>query len=117
MEVLWADTSWRTVREVHEELADARGVAYTTVMTVLDRMARKGLVEQERAGRAYQYRPVASRESLTAELMRDALDELADADRRTALVAFVDEASEEERAALRDALDVLEAAHGRGRDR
>ena len=109
MEALWADGSWRTVREVHQELACSRNVAYTTVMTVLDRMARKGLVEQERAGRAYQYRPVASRESLTAELMRDALDELSRADRHTALVAFVDEANEDERAALRAALAALEA--------
>jgi|SRR5690348_9257972 len=113
METLWAgEGSWHTVRDVHETLARERDIAYTTVMTVLDRMARKGLVEQERNGRAYQYRPVASREALTAELMRETLAELSRADRRTALVAFVGDATEEERSALREALAALEADAG-----
>ncbi len=103
---LWtADAdSWFTVREVHEALAGERDIAYTTVMTVLDRLAKKGLVSQQRDGRAYRYRAAASREAMTADLMREALEEFAVDDRRTALVAFVGEATGEERAALREAL-------------
>lgn len=113
MDVLWSgddsDGAGVTVREVHDQLASSRDVAYTTVMTVLDRLAKKGLVRQEKAGgRAYRYRAVASREEMTAELMRDALEEFAVGDRRRALVAFVGEASAEEREALRAALDALE---------
>ena len=62
-----------TVREVTEALAD-RGLAYTTVMTVLDRLAGKGMVVRERDGRAWRYQPAATRETYIARLMLDALD-------------------------------------------
>jgi predicted transcriptional regulator len=112
MDVLWSrddSDGWLTVREVHDQLAGTRHAAYTTVMTVMDRLSKKGLVSQEKAGgRAYRYRAVASRGAMTADLMRDALEEFAVGDRRQALVAFVGEASDEERAALREALEALE---------
>ena len=108
LEVLWHASSPRTVREVYDELATGRDLAYTTVMTVLDRLAKKDLVVQERDGRAYRYRAAASRSEMTADLMRDALDEFATGDRRPALVAFVGEVSEEERVALREALAALD---------
>lgn len=117
MDQLWAvpDGAARTVREVHAELAAHRDIAYTTVMTVMDRLARKDLVTQERDGRAYRYRARASRASMTAELMRETLDDFSEADRGTALVAFVEEARHEDLAALRKALDGLEASGpGRG---
>jgi predicted transcriptional regulator len=113
LEVLWAPADEPlTVREVHEALAAGRDLAYTTVMTVLDRMARKDLVEQQRAGRAYRYRALSSRSEMTAELMRDTLGEFAEEDRRAALVAFVDEASDADRRALREALAQLERRGG-----
>jgi len=113
METLWdAGDGWLTVREVHDVLARDRDIAYTTVMTVLDRMAHKDLVEREREGRAWRYRPTQSRGSMTAEVMRQALGEFADVrnkrDREAALVAFVGEATDADRQALRDALAALE---------
>jgi predicted transcriptional regulator len=113
METLWeAGDGWRTVREVHDVLAAGRDIAYTTVMTVLDRMARKDLVEREREGRAWRYRPAQSRGEMTAEVMRQALGEFAEeanrSDREAALVAFVGEATDADRQALRDALAALE---------
>ena len=113
METLWdAGDGWLTVREVHDVLAKDRDIAYTTVMTVLDRMARKDLVAREREGRAWRYRPTQSRGAMTAEVMRDALGEFAEeansSDRQAALVAFVGEASAADRRALRDALVALE---------
>lgn len=114
MDVLWSvpDEGVMTVREVHEALAGDRDVAYTTVMTVLDRLARKDVVTQERAGRAFRYRPRATRAELTAEVMHDALADFTASnrreDRRQALVAFVGEASEADLAALRRALAELD---------
>ncbi|CAM3243861.1 BlaI/MecI/CopY family transcriptional regulator [Nocardioides dubius] len=110
MDVLWdaKDGDLLTVREVHALLADERDIAYTTVMTVMDRLARKGMVEQLREGRAYTYRARASRGEMTAELMRGTLDEFAEHDRRTALAAFVGDASAEDLATLRQALAELE---------
>jgi predicted transcriptional regulator len=112
METLWdAGDRSLTVREVHDVLAKGRDIAYTTVMTVLDRMARKDIVERERDGRAWRYRPTQSRGAMTAEVMRQALGEFAESsrrDREAALVAFVGEASAADRQALRDALASLE---------
>ena len=92
-------------REVHARLA-GRDLAYTTVMTVLDRLARKGVLRKERDGRAFRYSPRMTRAEMTAELMREAL-EATGADRDQALVSFVGEASAEDLAALRRALDDL----------
>lgn len=108
MQTLWAldDEQWATVRQVHESLAD-RGLAYTTVMTVLDRLARKEYVEQQRDGRAYRYRPRVSRAGLTAELMRETLSDMDADERGSALVSFVEDASPDDIAALRRALGDL----------
>ena len=103
---LWEldDEQWATVRQVHESLAD-RALAYTTVMTVMDRLARKEYVEQRREGRAYRYRPRVSRAGLTAELMRETLTDMDAAERGSALVSFVADAGPDDIAALRRALD------------
>ncbi len=113
METLWdAGDDWLTVRDVHDRLSAGRDLAYTTVMTVLDRMTRKQIVEREREGRAWRYRPTQSRGQMTAEVMRQALGEFAEEanghDRAAALVAFVGEASDADRQALREALADLD---------
>jgi predicted transcriptional regulator len=108
MAALWEldDEQWATVRQVHESLAD-RALAYTTVMTVMDRLARKEYVEQQRDGRAYRYRPRVSRAALTAELMRETLTDMDAAERGSALVSFVADSGPDDIAALRRALDDL----------
>lgn len=110
MDVLWSldEGTDVTVRDVHARLSAERDVAYTTVMTVMDRLARKDLVVQEKAGRAYRYRAGASRAEMTADLMRGTLSDLGSAERGPALVAFVEDATQEEIAALRQALAALD---------
>lgn len=98
-----------TVRQVHDAVGLERGLAYTTVMTVLDRMAKKGLVTRERDGRAWRYTAAASREELTSESLHHALGELAGTERRSALLHFLDESTPEELDELRAALAQLEA--------
>ena len=100
MDVLWDRGTPATVREVADALAD-RGLAYTTLMTVLDRLAGKGMVERERAGRAWSYRPAAPRAAYVAQLMLDALELAGSKD--AALVHFA-------RAVTGDDADVLRAA-------
>ncbi|NPD06488.1 BlaI/MecI/CopY family transcriptional regulator [Nocardioides sp. zg-1308] len=104
LDALWElDTSrGASGREVHERLGD-RDLAYTTVMTVLDRLVGKDVVVRERDGRAFRYAPRLTRAAMTAELMREALEGTG-ADRDQALVSFVGEASAEDLAALRRAL-------------
>jgi predicted transcriptional regulator len=110
MDVLWDQKPGNgvTVREVAEALRD-RGLAYTTVMTVLDRLAGKGMVEREREGRAWRYRPAASREAHIARLMLDALDLAGSRD--AALIRFARSVTGTEAEILRAAL-AEEAAGG-----
>ena len=107
MAQLWSADGPLTVRDVHDRLE--RELAYTTVMTVLGRLAKKGLVRQERDGKAYRYAAASSREQMAAEVMIDALGDVGE-DRTAALVAFVDRVGPEEADALRRALDT--PAHG-----
>ncbi|WP_432507561.1 BlaI/MecI/CopY family transcriptional regulator [Kineococcus arenarius] len=115
MDRLWSAGIPLTVREVHEQLAAHRKIAYTTVMTVLDRLAKKGVVRQQREGRAFRYSPAASREQMVAGLMLDALGDVEAVDtRQAALVHFVGGVSPAEAAALREALDALSQGAPRG---
>lgn len=52
--VLWS-TGEGTVRDIHQRLAVSRPRAYTTVLTIMDRLARKGMVARRKAGRAFLY--------------------------------------------------------------
>lgn len=99
LEVLWDGGGSFTPGQVHERLATGRPLGYTTVMTVLVRLWRKGLVEREKTGRAFSYRPAASREESIAERMEAIL--AAAGDRPTALGRFVERLDDAERAQLR----------------
>jgi len=111
MEVLWRSDSALTVREVSNGLP--QNLAHTTVMTVLDRLAKKGFARRERDGRAWRYRPAATREAYVAELMLTALDQTGD--RTAALARFAQSVTGTEADALRTALGRLEG-HSSGGD-
>ncbi len=98
-----------TVREVHEVIGAQRDLAYTTLMTVLDRLAKKGLVHRVRDGRAWRYTAAASRDRLTADALRTTLAPLDATARRSALLHFLDASSADELDALRLALRDLES--------
>lgn len=91
-----------TVREVFEELAVERDIAYTTVMSTMDNLHTKGWLARERDGKAYQYWPTLTREEHSARLMREALDGGGRPD--LVLSHFVEQISLEESARLRAAL-------------
>jgi predicted transcriptional regulator len=111
MDHLWSAPEPQTVRQVHEALAQ-RDLAYTTIMTVLQRLAKKNLVVQHRDDRAHRYAPTHGRDELVAGLMVDALDQAADSgSREAALVHFVERVGADEAAAMRRALAELEAKH------
>jgi predicted transcriptional regulator len=63
-----------TVREIRERLAERRPRAYTTIMTIMDRLARKGVVERRKIGRAYTYRPNLSIEDARAQALGQVLE-------------------------------------------
>jgi len=98
MDVLWRTPAPLTVRETLDALTN-RELAYTTVLTVLDNLHRKGWVERELDGRAYRYHPRSSREEHVGRLMTEALSSAAD--QHAALARFVENMSPEESAVLR----------------
>src|ERR1700760_4608086 len=109
MDVIWEAAEPLTVRQVSAQLTE-RDLAHTTVMTVLDRLAKKGFSRREREGRAWRYRAAATREAYVTELMLNALDQTGD--RSAALARFAKSVSGAEASALRGALDEIEGDGG-----
>ena len=106
LEALWSEAEPQSVRDLQPRFI---GVAYTTLMTTLDRLHRKGVLERAKTGRAFVYRPRVSREVLRAELASEALHAVF-GERATELqpilAFFVETVSREDRESL-DALERL----------
>ncbi|MBE8519200.1 BlaI/MecI/CopY family transcriptional regulator [Amycolatopsis sp. H6(2020)] len=103
MEHLWARDAPSTVRELYEELLEKRSIAYTTVMSTMDTLFKKGVLRREPDGRAYRYTPVMTREENSARWMTEALS--ASDDRAATLMHFTRQISPQEAAELREALE------------
>jgi BlaI family penicillinase repressor len=73
MNTLWP-LGEATVREIRDRLAERRARAYTTIMTIMDRLARKGIVERRKTGRKYVYRPKLSVEEARAHALEQVLE-------------------------------------------
>lgn len=102
MRRLWSYGRPVAVREVLEDLRQDRTIAYTTVMTVMDNLRRKGFLARELVGRAYHYRAVRTREEHSAAVMEEVLAD--STDRTATLMRFVEQMPPEEVAQLRRAL-------------
>jgi predicted transcriptional regulator len=104
MDVLWESLDLPlTGRAVADQLPDR---AYTTILTILERLRRKHLVERTDDGRAHLFAALASREAYMAELMHEALGGAADRD--AVLVRFAETVTAEEALVLRQALAQLD---------
>lgn len=101
MRQLWDRGRPVTVREVLLDLERERIIAYTTVMTVMDNLHRKGWLRRHVDGRAYRYEPTMSAEEYSAQLMRQALG--AGSDRTATFMRFLDDLSPQEATALEEA--------------
>ena len=64
MNVIW-DKGRATVGDVHEEISATRKIAYTTVLTTMQALERRGVVTHDTVGKAYRYSPAVSRERYT----------------------------------------------------
>ena len=101
--------AWRrgtvSVREVYDELSGR--IAYTTLMTTLDRLYKKGLLAREKDGRAFVYAPRVSPEEFERGIAQDVLDALLGRSQdavEPVLACIVDAVSEHDR----ELLDELE---------
>ena len=105
LELLWAQRRALTVR--HIQLA-CPTLAYTTLMTTLDRLYRKGLLLRHKDGRAFAYQPRCARDELLSELMSGHVTDLLGASEESAVIlSTLVRAVSETDAALLDELDAL----------
>ncbi|WP_267471350.1 BlaI/MecI/CopY family transcriptional regulator [Actinomarinicola tropica] len=103
MSILWDGDGWMTPRQVLERVGSEPPVVYSTVMTILRRLWKKGIVDRRRSGRAFTYHPVRGRGEQTAERMTRLL-EAAD-DPETALSHFLGGMDARRRRRVREILD------------
>ena len=84
---------WRvgtgTVKDVRGVVTESRNLAHTTVMTVLDRLEKRGSVERKKVGRSFVYKPVVGKEELRRLAVRTLLDTFFDGSKEE-LVRFLD---------------------------
>jgi predicted transcriptional regulator len=105
LELLWAQRSPATVRHIRRALPE---LAYTTIMTTLDRLYRKGLLLRDKDGRAFAYVPRYTRAELLSELISGHVaDLLGAAEEGTLLLSTLVRAVGRTDAALLDELDAL----------
>ena len=100
LEALWRTDAPQNVRDLQPSF---EGVAYTTLMTTLDRLHRKGVLDREKSGRAFFYRPRYSREALLSGLAEQALEAVFGsraADLQPILSFFVETVSRQDRESL-----------------
>lgn len=102
MDRLWDRAGVSTVRDIFDGLAADRVIAYTTVLSTMDNLHRKGWLARERVGKAYHYRATLSREEHSAKLMRDAFESGGDSD--LVLTFFLNQMDDDESAQVQAAL-------------
>ncbi|HYN44100.1 MAG TPA: BlaI/MecI/CopY family transcriptional regulator [Thermoanaerobaculia bacterium] len=70
MHVVW-ELGDATVKQVHDVLSARRPVAYTTVMTMLGLLAKKGHLKREESGKAFVYRPAHTKGRVVSKMLDD----------------------------------------------
>ena len=113
LEALWARGNPACVRDLQPEFP---GVAYTTLMTTLDRLFRKGTLARSKSGRAFFYAPKASADALVSQVAESTFKSLLPTSgpaMRPILSMFVDTVGEQDEALL-DELEALVRARREG---
>lgn len=95
MKIIWK-AGRVTVRDVYEQLRLVKSLAYTTVMTIMGRLADKGLLEKEAQGNAYVYTPTISEADFAKKVVSEVLDGLFEEFAEPAMSHMVDRLSSED---------------------
>ncbi len=78
MEIIWQEPAGEgvSVRDIYEKLRLRRPLAYTTVMTTMSRLSKKGLLSADKAGQAHIYRPLLTQKELGERIVSQLFDSL-----------------------------------------
>jgi len=90
MKAVWA-RGQATVRDVYEELLAGRKVAYTTVMTMMNVLERKGHLRKRAEGRSFLYRPTRPQSQVVGTMVRDFVKRVFGGSAQPLLVHLVEE--------------------------
>lgn len=91
MEIIWQSTNSVSVREVAGYLQKRRKIAYTTVMTIMNRLVDKGLLSRRQNGRAYLYKGAVSRDKFLTRISRQIIKNFVASFGDAAVAHFVEE--------------------------
>jgi predicted transcriptional regulator len=98
LELLCLSALWSlgegNVKAVRQIVSESRPLAYTTIMTVLDRLVRKGMLARRKVGRSFAYAPQATRDAARRAAVRELLDGYFDGSEEQ-LISFLQRRREE----------------------
>lgn len=113
MDIIWKKGRV-SVREVYDTLRLERRLAYTTVMTIMNRLADKGFLEKEKEGVAYFYTPVYTREEFNKSVVRQVIDGLLDEYADFAYSHFIQRIQEEDESRIEQLEQIIRAKQEKG---
>ena len=90
MKIVW-QKGQATVRDVYETLLEHRKIAYTTVMTMMRVLEKKGYVKAQRVNRAYVYRPARPQRQVVRSMVREFVDRVFNGSAQPLLVHLVED--------------------------
>ncbi|HHT9112785.1 MAG: BlaI/MecI/CopY family transcriptional regulator [Planctomycetes bacterium] len=89
MEVLWTRGE-SSVKEILDAFSSDRDISYSTVITVTNRMAKKGLLKKRKVGKAYFYKPIYDREQFYEFISKKVVEGVSEFSFQSAMVHFLD---------------------------
>ena len=112
LENLIMELAWQkgevTVREVHQALLESRGLAYTTVMTVMSRLADKGVLERHKVRAAYVYKPAHTKQDFTRGVLGSVFSGLIRDFGKPAITQFLEIIEEQDPQRIEDLARLIE---------
>ena len=118
LDAVWRERRPTTVRILQESFPQT---AYTTLMTTLDRLHKKGVLKRRKVGRAFAYEPIYERPEIEMRLAAKSVEQLLDTARgrgtlEPLLSCFIDTVSERDRLLLDDLERLLKEKRARLKD-
>lgn len=110
MEVIWSKGAEVSVRDVYETLALRREIAYTTVMTIMGRLAEKKLLKKRKEGNAFLFTPAVEKDEFTTQMVDNVVDDLLADFSDAALASFINRVGKKDRESIEKLEKMLKTA-------
>ena len=110
MEVIWSKGAEVSVRDVYEALVLKREIAYTTVMTIMVRLAEKKLLKKRKEGNAFLFTPAIAKDEFTTQMVDNVVDDLLADFSDAALASFINRVGNKDRESIEKLEKMLKTA-------